>query len=96
MKRKFAKVISFIMIMLILSSIFYKSFSFKYADGIYTLKEFYKERDNSIDVLFLGSSHMFVNVNPSILWKEYGMAGFDLGGSVQPLWNTYYYRLSES
>lgn len=91
MKRKFAKIISFIMIMFILSSIFYKSFSFKYADGIYAFKEFYNERDNSIDVLFLGSSHMFVNVSPSILWKEYGMAGFDLGGSIQPLWNTYYY-----
>lgn len=91
MKKNISKIICFIMIMLILSGVYYRSFNFKYNDGIYGLQEFYKEKSNSIDVIFFGSSHMFVNINPNVLWREYGIASFDLGGSVQPLWNTYYY-----
>lgn len=34
---------------------------------------------------------MYENVNTQVLWDEYGMAAFDLGGSLQPIWNTYYY-----
>lgn len=57
------------------------------------MKKFYEEKDNSIDVLFLGSSHMFVNANPSVLWDEYGIASYDLGGYIQPFWNTYHYLI---
>lgn len=66
-------------------------FSFKYGDGIEGLQVFYEQPENSVDVLFLGSSRVFENVNTGFLWDEWGMASFDLAGSVQPFWNTYYY-----
>ena len=44
-----------------------------------------------VDVLFLGSSHVFETYNTSVLWDEYGIASYVLGGSVQPMWNTYFY-----
>lgn len=41
--------------------------------------------------MILGSSHAFEDFNTGTLWDEYGMASYILAGSVQPLWNTYYY-----
>ena len=70
---------------------FQKIFSFKYGDGIYGLTTFYDQDENTIDLMCFGSSHIFENVNTGILWDEYGIAAFDLCGSIQPLWNTYYY-----
>lgn len=85
------KVISFILIVIFCSGFFIKAFHFKYGDGIYPLDVFYKQKEDSIDVMCFGSSHIFENVNTGVLWDEYGIASFNLCGSVQPLWNTYYY-----
>lgn len=66
-------------------------FKFKYTDGIYSIKTFYKQPKNSIDVLILGSSTAFENVNPAVLYERYGIAAFNLCGSVQPVWNSFFY-----
>lgn len=91
MLQRVCKVICFIVIFVMLFGSFHKIFSFKSTDGIYSMRKFYQEPEQSIDVLFLGSSHIFENVNTAILWDKYGIAGYDLCGSVQPIWNTYYY-----
>lgn len=88
---KKVRLICFIMVFVLLLLSFQKVFSFKYGDGIYPLKLFYEAKENSIDVICFGSSHIFENVNTGTLWDEYGIASFDLCGSIQPLWNTYYY-----
>lgn len=64
---------------------------FKFDDGIYDLKKFYELENNTIDVLVLGSSHAYCSYNTGTLWDEQGISSFVLGGSEQPLWNTYYY-----
>lgn len=66
-------------------------FKFKYGDGIYDVTKFYELDDNTVDVLIVGSSHAYENINTGVLWNEYGMASYILGGSVQPMWNSYYY-----
>ncbi len=91
MKNKIIKIVCFITIFAVLFFRFEKVFNFKYGDGIYSLSCFYEEPEDSIDVLCFGSSHIFENVNTGILWKEYGIADFNLCGSIQPVWNTYYY-----
>lgn len=63
----------------------------KSEDGIKQAKEFYYQPKNSIDVAFLGSSHIHCNVNTAVLWKEYGIASYDLSAAEQPLWITYHY-----
>jgi hypothetical protein len=63
----------------------------KFEDGIEPLTEFRRFPRQSIDVVFFGSSHMFMSINPIILWQEKGIPSYVLGGSVQLLWNTYYY-----
>jgi len=90
-KKKIIKSVGFLLILTLLTVHFHSVFYFKYGDGIYPLKNFYREPENSIDVMCFGSSHVFENINTGTLWDEYGIASFDLCGSVQPLWNTYYY-----
>lgn len=68
-----------------------KVFRYKNGDGIYGMETFYELEDNTVDVLILGSSHAFENFNTGVLWNDYGMAAYILAGSVQPMWNTYYY-----
>lgn len=68
-----------------------KVLRFKYGDGISVLDTFYSLEENSVDVLVLGSSHAFEDINPAVLYEENGMASFVLAASSQPMWNTYYY-----
>lgn len=91
MRNKVIKTCCFLFILVLLLCGFQNIFSFKYVDGIYQWDVFYEEEENSIDMLCMGSSHVFENVNTGVLWDEYGIASFDLCGSRQPLWNTYYY-----
>ncbi len=44
--------------------------------------------EDTVDVLFLGSSQNFCTVNPCILWKEEGIASYVLGSSAQDAWAT--------
>ena len=91
MRKNIVKSICFTLIAVLLFGNFIKIFRFKYGDGIYPLDIFYEQEENSIDVMFFGSSHIFENVNTGVLWDEHGIAAFNLCGSIQPLWNTYYY-----
>lgn len=91
MYRNVIKSLCFLLLFVILFAQFMHIFQFKYGDGIYPLTQLYKEQEDSADVMCFGSSHVFENVNTGILWEEYGIADFNLCGSIQPMWNTYYY-----
>ena len=74
-------------------SVFYvvdKTLQFKYDDGVTPTEDFYAFPEDSIDVVLLGSSHLGVNIDTTILSNEFGIAGYKLWGSVQPVWNSYY------
>lgn len=60
----------------------------------YVLHEFYEEEEN-IDRLYLGSSHVFCDINPVILDDINGDNNFNLATSSQQL-NTSYYLLKEA
>ncbi|MBQ7582211.1 MAG: hypothetical protein IJU25_05275 [Lachnospiraceae bacterium] len=63
----------------------------KSEDGIKQMQSFYLQKENTVDVILLGSSHIYCDVNTGILWDEYGISAFDLGGAEQPYWNSYYF-----
>lgn len=44
---------------------------------------FYELEENSIDVLFLGSSHLYYGVQPNVLWREQGIPSYVLGSPEQ-------------
>lgn len=93
MKKNVIKLICFCLLLGLLFMGFWSVFQYRFVDedGIEGMQTFYEAEDNTIDVMFFGSSHMFVNVNTAVLWDEYGIAAYNLGGSEQRMWNTYYY-----
>lgn len=91
MKRTVIRISCFLILLTMVLMITNHVFKVKYGDGIYGCTKFYELEDNTVDVLFLGSSHAFEGFNTGVLWSDYGMAAYILAGSDQPLWNTYYY-----
>lgn len=63
----------------------------KSEDGIEQMRSFYKQKQNTVDVIFLGNSHVYCHIDTGILWDEHGMASFDLGGAEAPAWTSYYF-----
>jgi len=62
----------------------------KSEDGYDQMQSYYKQNKNTVDVLFIGSSKIYCQIDTGILWDEYGMSSFDLGGAEAPTWNSYY------
>ncbi|WP_033151980.1 hypothetical protein [Pseudobutyrivibrio ruminis] len=52
---------------------------------------FYSLEDDTLDVVFLGSSNVHCNINPNIIWNQYGITSYDFTGDQQDLGTTYYY-----
>ncbi|MCQ2521388.1 MAG: hypothetical protein MJ105_03325 [Lachnospiraceae bacterium] len=90
-RKKIAYILGFIALFFICFLCFHKIFSFKDGDGSFVMKSFYELEDNSVDVLILGTSHVFEGINPAILWEDLGVTSYDLCGSMTPMWNSYYY-----
>ena len=65
--------------------------SFKSRDGLYSMQKFYEQEEGTVDVLVLGPSLAFADINTAVLWNDYGISSFNLAGSIQPMWNTYYF-----
>lgn len=60
-------------------------------DAFYEYKRYIDE--NTVDVLFVGSSHVYCGINPVQLWDGYGVAAFDLAcGSQSPVMTFYYLK----
>jgi len=91
MKKNIVRIVGFLLILSIVILKLNDVVAFKYTDGVTQMEYFYELPKAQVDVLVLGSSHAFVDVNPEILYDEYGLAAYDLCGSMQPMWNTYYY-----
>lgn len=91
MRKKIIKSAAFLLLAALLLGRLNTIFRLKQEDGIRPMEIFYEQKRDSIDVMFYGSSHTYSDINPAVLWREAGIASFDLAGSLQPLWNTYYY-----
>lgn len=56
-----------------------------------TFLKFYELDKDSVDVLFLGSSHMAAAVNPIQLGEEFGIRAYNLSSEQQNLFVSYYW-----
>lgn len=59
--------------------------------GTVQAQSMYYQPKDTIDVVFMGSSHIHCDINTAYLWEHYGIAGYDYSSAEQPLWITYYY-----
>ncbi len=65
--------------------------SIKTAHGIRQARDMYAQPADTIDVAFMGSSHVHCDVSTAVLWEQFGIAAYDYSAAEQPLWTTYYY-----
>ena len=86
-----AKTGCFLLVFLLLFYFVSETLKFKYDDGVRPMENYYALPEDTVDVLMLGSSHIGMNVDPSILWRERGIASYVCWAGMQPTWNTYYY-----
>lgn len=91
MKKNFFKITAFLLAVVFTFLSFYNVYNFKYLDSVFKVKMFYEQEENTVDVLVLGSSHIYQGFNTAVLWREYGYTAYNLCGAAQPIWNTYYY-----
>lgn len=60
-------------------------------DSTNKVRGFYKEPKNSLDVIFVGSSHAYCTFNPVIFYKENAIKSYVFSANEQPLCLSYYY-----
>lgn len=60
------------------------------SEGCIQLAEFYELEKDRVDVLCIGSSHVYYGMNTCRLYDEYGIAGYLLASPGQPVWLSYY------
>ena len=89
--KKGARGIAFTAVFLVLWILINQVMMFKQEDGTLPVRNFYDLPADTVDVLVLGSSHAGMNVSSQTLWDEYGIASYRFWGSIQPIWNSYYY-----
>lgn len=82
---------AFAVIALIVLTYFVYVLTPKYPYGICSLYNYYRTEKGTVDVLAVGTSLSYTDLNTNILWNEYGIACYDLGTAEQPFWSTYYY-----
>lgn len=56
----------------------------------WSIDEFNNLKEDSVDVVFVGVSHMQYGISPMEIYKEYGIVSYNLATSAQPLDMTYY------
>ncbi len=62
----------------------------KHLVGVEILNGWEKEENKNTDVLFIGSSTSFVNIEQSQIWQEYGISSYCLGGAGARIVDNYY------
>lgn len=66
------------------------------ADGLWEpstliVDGFYEEDKNTIDVLYLGSSNSFYDINPLVIYENENITGYVLGSGEQRIYTSYFY-----
>lgn len=84
-------VLVFILIFQFFTAFFFRRTKGSPWDQALKIGGFYREDKNSIEVLGLGTSHMYCTLNPDALWHDTGIRSYVLASQQQPLDITYYY-----
>ena len=79
------KCVLFLVVLGLVVSSVYNVLKWKDTTGEYlsSMEQLYATPDGLIDVVFVGSSHCYCGIHPPVLWREYGIAAFDMSVSGQ-------------
>lgn len=56
-----------------------------------TVQGFYEEPEDTIEVIFLGTSSVVNSIMPMELYEDYGICAYNLGTEQQPIMASYYW-----
>lgn len=56
----------------------------------FIMKGFYKEKKNSLDVLFTGNSDVYRGISPMVLYEKYGITSYNYVSAGQRSWIAYH------
>ncbi len=94
LSKKVMKLVIFTALLVVLLRTLSTTLELKRLDGLYyTTQSFYSQPDDTVEVVFLGTSVMFGGIIPTELYENYGICSFNLGSSVQPILASYYWLL---
>jgi|LSQX01.3.fsa_nt_gb hypothetical protein len=91
MKRNILAAISFLIVIALTITSYISASNFKDPSSTFMIDAFYDLPENSVDILSVGSSHLYYGVNPAVLWDSAGYVAFNLCASSQYPWNSYFY-----
>lgn len=79
------KCVLFLAVLSLVVSWVYNVLKWKDTNGGYlsTVEQLYATPEGLIDVVFVGTSHCYCGVHPAVLWREHGIAAFDMSISAQ-------------
>lgn len=93
MKKLAIKTISFLLIFCVLFLTVQEviRYNVEYRENMkYRYEEFLKEPENSLDVLFIGSSPVYAGIAPTVIWKDAGITSVNLATSDATAMSGYY------
>lgn len=91
MRKKCYIIILFLLFWAILiPAVFRISYVLREKEGTNIQDNFKQLEPDSVDMIFIGSSHQFCTINPDLLYEEYGINSFMLATSAQTIPMSYY------
>lgn len=88
------KIIIFLLIFMLMFSILNRFFNpsgtMKEWFQSNAMLEFYRERKESIDVIYVGNSCIYSAVSPMEIYEKIGITGYSISSPKQKIWSSYY------
>lgn len=86
------KLIAFAAILIVVIGGTYRILSWKDTTGGYlsSVSQLYHTPEEKVDVVFMGSSHCYCGIYPAFMWRDAGIAAFDMAVSGQDRASTYH------
>ena len=83
------KILSFICFLAVILALFHAANVVLFEKQHFgTAKNIAWEDPETVDVFFVGASHIFFGVNPMEIWNETGISAYNLTTHQQPLWSS--------
>ena len=91
--KKAVRVICFITVCFLWLSAVYEVLRWKdtHGDYISSVTELKETPANTVDVVFVGSSHVYAGIYPSYMWSDWGISAFNVSISGMDRDSAYYY-----
>lgn len=87
LKKGVAFLLIFTLIFLCIQEVMRYKFNEKLGD---LYKDYMEEKENSVDVVFIGSSSTYADIVPTVIWKESGITAYNLGVVTSASFISYY------